>query len=203
MKIRDEEKIAQRKQLMLIEAKKIILKEGIEALSIRKLAEAIHQTPGIIYHYFKNKDELLLEIVKEGYQEIVKQIIKNEQVECSADEQLRNTLKDYMRGMLQQPELYQIMMQSRHPMVLAQTQILKPGIAKERSSIGKLCTCIERGVHEQVFTCEHIELRAQSIWCSVYGCINRCIEEQIEEEQKENLMDEIIEMILSSLRKNK
>ena len=48
-------------------AQKVVLKEGWEALSIRKIAEAIDYSVPVIYDHFVNKDALLLEFVKQGF----------------------------------------------------------------------------------------------------------------------------------------
>lgn len=201
MKIKDEAQIEKRRQEILKCAEDLIVTQGIEALSIRKIADALHQTPGIIYHYFKNKDELLMEIVKGKYQKIVSLVRECFLSDRPIEKRLSLTIHMYIEEMMKQPDLYKMLMQSKHPLILAQTQILKPGISKARSSIGMLCQGIEQGIIEGVFICEHVELRAQTIWCAIYGCLSRCIEETIQEEQRIQIIDELVWMILASLRR--
>ena len=55
MRIKEEEQIARRRDIIIAAAREIMETEGLEALSIRKLANSLHQTPGIIYHYFAGK----------------------------------------------------------------------------------------------------------------------------------------------------
>jgi AcrR family transcriptional regulator len=45
---------------MLAEAQKIVARDGYEALSMRRLADAVDLTPGALYRYFVNKDEVML-----------------------------------------------------------------------------------------------------------------------------------------------
>lgn len=201
MKIKDEAQIEKRRQEILKCAEELIVAQGIEALSIRKIADAIHQTPGIIYHYFKNKDELLMEIVKDRYQHIVFLVRECFLSDNPIEVRLSQTIHAYIEEMIKEPDLYKIFMQSKHPEVLAQTQVLKAGISKERSSIAMLCQGIEQGIAEGVFSCEHVELRAQTIWCAMYGCLGRCIEEGIQEKQRTCIIDELVNMILASLRR--
>ena len=52
MRVKDEEQIASRRALIMRAAREIMETQGMEALSIRKIAAMIQQTPGIIYHYF-------------------------------------------------------------------------------------------------------------------------------------------------------
>ena len=67
--------IAHRKQrekeemrtLILEAAKKIFLEKGYEQASIRNIAEAIEYSPGTIYLYFKEKDEIFHALHREGF----------------------------------------------------------------------------------------------------------------------------------------
>ncbi len=64
------------KKKILEAASDILAKEGYENLSMRKIAKRIEYSPGIIYHYFKDKDEIITLIVEEGYGKILKTISK-------------------------------------------------------------------------------------------------------------------------------
>ncbi len=46
---------------------KILIEEGYEKTTIRKVAEAIEYSPRTVYLYFKDKDSLLMEIIEEGF----------------------------------------------------------------------------------------------------------------------------------------
>jgi AcrR family transcriptional regulator len=45
----------------------ILIKEGYERTTIRKVASAIEYSPRTVYLYFKDKDALLMEIIEEGF----------------------------------------------------------------------------------------------------------------------------------------
>jgi len=51
------------KQQILDTALEIGLQEGFEALSIRKITKKMQYSTGIIYHHFKNKQEIIDAIV--------------------------------------------------------------------------------------------------------------------------------------------
>lgn len=201
MKIKGQQQIAYRRQQMIKEAKLILETEGIEGLSMRRLAQKLQQTPGIVYHYFKNKDELLLAIVQEGYGRIIRVIQEQAAIERPVEQKLYYTLKSYMEEMLKEPQIYQIIMQSQHPLVKENTYILFDGICQSRSSIQGLCDCIEEGVGQGIFVCSNIERRAQSIWCSMYGFLERCICEKPNKEIQQEIMEELLEMLLAGLRR--
>lgn len=56
------------KTAILNAAWKIAEKEGWEAVSLRKIADIIQYSAPLIYSYFKCKEAILMEFVKEGYE---------------------------------------------------------------------------------------------------------------------------------------
>ena len=105
---REREKQVTRESI-LTAAHQIARQEGWPALTIRKVAEAIEYSPPMIYEYFANKDEILLELMRNGYQ----QLIANTQQARFSTEDLRERLfkivDAYWDFAQSNPELYQIM----------------------------------------------------------------------------------------------
>lgn len=66
-KIRDKENL---RNAMLAAALSIAQKEGWHALTIRKIADAIEYTAPIVYEHFENKEELIAEIIQNGYRSL-------------------------------------------------------------------------------------------------------------------------------------
>ena len=48
-------------------ARDIVSEEGLDALSMRALAERIEYSPATIYLYFRDKEELLRDVVEQGF----------------------------------------------------------------------------------------------------------------------------------------
>ena len=48
----------------------LFYEEGIEALTMRRLADALDLTPGALYRYFPGKDEILLGLGNRALQQI-------------------------------------------------------------------------------------------------------------------------------------
>jgi AcrR family transcriptional regulator len=67
-KIRDRENL---RKSMLAAAVEIAEKEGWQALTIRKIADAIEYTAPIVYEHFTNKEELIREIIRKGHQSMI------------------------------------------------------------------------------------------------------------------------------------
>lgn len=60
MRVRDENKI----EALLAEARKMVVEEGFDGLSMQKLAKAAGVSPATIYIYFKDRDDLLIQLYK-------------------------------------------------------------------------------------------------------------------------------------------
>lgn len=200
MRIKDEEQIEKRRDEILEEAKKLMVEQGLETLSMRKLADRIHMTPGILYHYFANKEALMKAIVSDGYQDILAILRQTNTQGLTLDETIYAMFYAYIKGMLERQELYSILMNAKYPSIAAQTQMLKEGLSQERSSIQMLCGQIEEGKRQGIYICENVERRAQCIWCGVYGLIDRIIKEQVKGKQQERLIQEQLKMLIGSLR---
>lgn len=201
MRIKKEAEIEKHKQAIKTQAMTLILAEGLDQLSMRKLAASLQMTVGNLYHYYANKDSLLADLVLEGYQKIVKLIQDAKDETLSCEKQLYATFYAYIKGMLAQKELYEIMMNSNHSVIKQQTQILEKGIREHRSSIQMLCQLLQKGVQQQEFEIEDIELSAQCIWCAVFGLIDRLIKEKVAQQQAERLINAQLEAQLRSIRK--
>ena len=52
----------------------MVKKEGWQSLSIRRIADAVEYSVPVIYDYFENKEELLIEFAKEGFRILAKKI---------------------------------------------------------------------------------------------------------------------------------
>lgn len=73
---RQQIKNAETRQAILDAAIKIGLEEGFDALSVRKITDELGYSAGIVYHYFKDKQEILDTIHNEASLEMYENIRK-------------------------------------------------------------------------------------------------------------------------------
>ena len=66
---REREKEALRTRIVEA-ARDIVSEKGLDALSMRAIAERVEYSPGTLYLYFRDKDELLHEVVAEGFRRL-------------------------------------------------------------------------------------------------------------------------------------
>jgi AcrR family transcriptional regulator len=68
---RKERQRATLQQQILNAAREITIRDGFAALTMRKIADAIEYAPGTIYLYFENRDEIAIQLCRQGYQELL------------------------------------------------------------------------------------------------------------------------------------
>lgn len=190
------------KKKIIAAANEILIEEGYEKLSIRKIASRIEYSPGNIYHYFKDKSEIISYIVASGYKNILKEVSKIKIDYENPAKTITDGLRAYINYMLRNPEQFKVILMNSIDEVQAQVNILEKGISKQRESIANLTKFIELGIESGNFREMDAELTAQNIWADTYGLIGRLIiEESISEIQKSRLIDNHLEMITFMLQR--
>jgi AcrR family transcriptional regulator len=97
------------RQAILTAAREIAAREGWQAVTIRKVAEAIEYTAPVIYEYFDSKDDLLLALLIEGFRQITQCLQQAQTENASPQEILLQVAIAYWRFAFTAPELYQVM----------------------------------------------------------------------------------------------
>src|ERR1700712_2703940 len=86
-----ERKIRQKEEVyssILRASWKIVEKEGWQALSIRKIAEAIEYSAPVIYDHFENKEAILLEFTKQGFKLLNERLLKAKKKFSTPEQQI-------------------------------------------------------------------------------------------------------------------
>ncbi|MFD2162802.1 TetR/AcrR family transcriptional regulator [Paradesertivirga mongoliensis] len=87
----------------------LVMKDGWQALSIRKIAEAIEYSVPVIYDHFENKEALLLEFSKKGFRMLSEKILDAKSQHIDPAEQIKAMADAYWDFALNNTELYQLM----------------------------------------------------------------------------------------------
>lgn len=90
-------------------AKDIARREGWQAVSIRKIADAIDYSPPIVYEYFDSKDVLLDEIRKEGFRFLHNEYERIDKLYRDPEKRLYEISMAQWEFALKHPEMYQVM----------------------------------------------------------------------------------------------
>ena len=102
----------QRQQLregILSAAREIASEEGWRAVTIRKIAAIIEYSPPVIYEYFDSKDEILLELMRQGYAEQLEAVERAWRTAEDPEEALIAIGRAWLGLAFRSPDLYQVM----------------------------------------------------------------------------------------------
>jgi len=196
IKERKAREIDQRRELILTVAEEIINSEGIDKLSVRKIASKIEYSPSLIYHYFKDKDEILKHLMEKSYKKIVG-LLKSVQTSTEdPKDKIRKMTHSYILLALQMPEQYKSIMLNSSADILSHTSVLFDGASTKRQAVAILCQCLKQIDKYKNTDDKHIELTAQIIWATTFGLIIRMIiENGIDDTQKNLLIQHHIQFI--------
>lgn len=107
-----ERKIRQKEEVrtsILKAAWQLVEKEGWQALSIRKIAEAIEYSTPVIYDHFENKDGILLEFTKQGFRLLSERLERAKLQFADPAKQLEAMAFAYWHFAFENKEYYQLM----------------------------------------------------------------------------------------------
>lgn len=195
MYTRREREIEAMKELIISTAKEIIAEEGFDKLSIRKIAGKIEYSPSIIYHYFKDKDEILNNVMRSGYVKIVNAVSQTYTENLTPIEKLKKMMINYIEEALKMSDEFLAAQINKSPQAIKHTSYLYRGASKEKTALMILRKCLKE-VHADMDD-DQAELKAQVIVSSVIGMSCKLIiEKDIDDNQRQRLIDCFIEDVV-------
>lgn len=87
----------------------MVLTEGWPSFSIRKIADAIEYSVPVIYSHFENKDAILLEFNRKGFQLLAEALAQAKAGQSDPSSQIRAMGRTYWDFAFQNKEYYQLM----------------------------------------------------------------------------------------------
>lgn len=90
-------------------ALELIRDQGIDGLSLRKLAERVGVSQTALYHYFKDKQDLLLVLGEAAVEQFTQALIDSVAAQAPG-QQLEAFVVAYIRYARENPELYELML---------------------------------------------------------------------------------------------
>lgn len=186
--------------LILETAMKLFLKEGVEKVTIRRIAEKIEYSPAAIYLYFKNKNEIVFALHDEGFEKFYKH---QQAILAIKDpwERLKQHAKVYVSFALEHPEYYELMFIMRGPA----KEIKK----KENWAIGmrsfellkqNICECMEAGYLSEA----NPDIAAFAFWSFTHGIASLIIRDRCivcPDEYMNDFVEGALKFVTESMRK--
>lgn len=104
---RREREKAEFREEILEAARQIVLKEGFDGLTMRKIADAVEYSPGTLYLYFENRDAIAHELVHRGFEQLVRAFAPAATI-ADPVERLTKVGEIYVKFGFEHPETYRL-----------------------------------------------------------------------------------------------
>ena len=156
MRTRDLDKV----QLVKEKAMELVVDDGLEKFSVNKLAKACNISVATLYIYYKDKEDLILQVALEEGRRMTEMTMKNFDPEMRFEEGLRLQWKNRAKYMLEHPSAMLFFEQLRSSSY--HEKIMKSYIGAFKENMGKfLQNAIDRG--------EINKMQPEVYWAMAYG----------------------------------
>lgn len=153
------------KKMILEAAKELFLEQGINSVSMRKIANKINYSPTTLYIYYSNKNDILKHLAKEYFSEYAQDyenILEN--TERSSIDNLIVFIKHYIHRALANPGMYKLM-----TTLFAETDSSHLGISNAGKGYEILKTLTTRCIKDNELSEGDVDLKAQILWVNTHG----------------------------------
>lgn len=153
------------RQLILDGARQIFLERGFDQTSIRNIAEKIEYSPGTIYLYFKDKDEICHALHEVGFSRLLMQMQPLQHVK-DAMERLRAMGRVYMQFALENTDFYDLMFIMQGP--IEHEKNMEKWEMGNRT-LGYLKQVLQECQADGHFAGKDVEYLSFIVWSSMHG----------------------------------
>ncbi|NBC67087.1 MAG: TetR family transcriptional regulator [Bacteroidetes bacterium] len=171
---RKEREKEQLKELIMSTAAELFRTKGYEKTSIRAIAKAIEYSPGTIYLYFKDKDELLYNISIRGFQLFFSYFTRVQDIEDPM-QRLHALGEAYLTFAFDHPAYYDLMFIMNDPMRSLDKEEWSEGRRSHDVLTDVIRDCKEAGYFEGY----EVEELSVMIWGQVHGIVSIYIRDRM------------------------
>ena len=137
-----QERMEQNREAILQSARELIAQGGIKDAQIQAIAERAGVSSGLVYRYFDNKSQVLIEVLSEAIQHEVKILNHIAESELSSKQKLDKAVTTFVKRAMNSPQLaYSLMFEPVDPELeherFRSKQLIKQSI-KEILAAGKI-----------------------------------------------------------------
>ena len=153
-------------------ARELFASEGVESVTMRRIAERIEYSPTAIYFHFRDKEALLAELCDTDFRAIAQQFLSIAKIEDPI-ERLRATGHAYVAFGLENPSHYRVMFMTPKPPHRPEDSAIRKGNPEE-DSYEFLKLIVGQAMAEGRLRGDvmDVDLMAQVIWSGVHGVIS-------------------------------
>jgi AcrR family transcriptional regulator len=165
---RKEREKEEMRRTILGAARKLFLEQGYEKTSLRNIAEAIEYSPGTIYLYYKDKNDIIFALHNESFDIMMAYFVSIINIQ-DPFERMVAMGKKYLEFGFENPELYELMFLMKAPIETLEhkDEIWEHG----HLATGMLKIIIKDCIDAGYFKNQDVESLCTTIWASVHGLV--------------------------------
>jgi AcrR family transcriptional regulator len=185
------------RELILDKAKHILVKEGQDNLSIRNIATAIEYSPATIYLYFKDKDEIVYELMELGFG-LMTQDLKEAFSEIDPVKRIHRIGHGYVTFGLANPEWYDLMFNAPQP--IQHLEKCQSEWGQGISLFDFLVQTCQEAIDQKRTKEVESKMLALHLWSAVHGLVNLSLSqrlEMVEQNGGKRLIEKTIDSMMS------
>ena len=182
---------------MISAAEELFLADGVEGVSMRKIADKVGVTAPAIYRHFKDKDELLGELINVGLQ-ILQGYLEPALRAEGPLERLRQLIDSYFDFALEQPKYFDLaFLVPSHGMRMAD-ELGRHNRSTFMFAVQQVHLCMEQGIFRKSDPLE----TAIMIWAEAHGMVTLFRMERFGEnpEQFRSIFQRTIQRLMDGLK---
>jgi AcrR family transcriptional regulator len=186
-------------RLAIIEAaSELFLETGYERFSLRQVAERLGYSPGTLYLYFQDKDDLLFTLMNDGVVKL-NQALRNALTNEDLRQRLYAMSKAYVDFGLENPSHYQLMFMQRPDFILRQGAETPTPMLE---IFGMWQGLVEEAMREGVLRMGNPVSTCDAFWSLLHGVVSLAILMPVFDAKRiEEMVNTSLEMIVTGIHK--
>lgn len=171
--VRRERERAEITERIMDVAREMFVRDGYEAVTLRKIAKEIEYSPAAIYQYFKDKEDLINSIIEKDQQELHKHILKCMQL-TDPLERIVEMAVLYAQWGVTHPNHYLLQLNPPKAWTNKKKATLQPGVAPlYHEMLGALYKIVKEAIDQGMMKEKYKDpsLVAATLWAGIHGVI--------------------------------
>jgi AcrR family transcriptional regulator len=154
-------------------ARELFASHGYEAVTVRKIAEAINYTPTTIYSYFADKESLIREIVSHDFESFAQEFTSCANVE-DPWQRLICAGRIFVSWGITHPNHYRMMFMTPPSSLEVNEELVDSHGDPSRDTYAFLQLCIREAIAKEYFHPDFSdeELLVQTLWAGMHGIVS-------------------------------
>ena len=189
---RKEREKERRRQQIMVAAKRVFTDKGFNRATMEDIAQEAELSPGTLYLYFKNKEELYASLSLRILQYLLIRVEHVNEDKDSGPEEKLKSLMDAMYDVYEFDPLIIINMfhlQSSETLRNLSPQLMDQIKDLSRKSLGSIATIFQNGVEQDLFIDRHPTALADTFWSLFSGVVLWLTSKKLIDKEKDYLKE--------------